>query len=582
MSAQFNVAVIMLRNRSADEPPAADDVRRWWSGDRFSVARFWRDATYGWTTFPRFDYFGWYDVELPTSGSRSEVVELAKGAAADAGASMSPYDVFVAVVAGQGAPDTGAAGSVVSINVTDPHSFATHEFGHAMGFSHTFGIPTLGGDQDGDDVPEPGPVYGDPYCIMSARTFGGADPEFDIAAADPLRAMPGLPNAWLAGPPPARATVHFQMPAAIESAFRKVTHLYDGGAVTSATLNVAGGGGAGAELLVFHPAGETAAGGGLGRVYVELRMPSGSRDGTVWDQGLPTAGNERDRAGIIVHVVRPWTDPQQPVVVWYAGRIVFPTDDLDVTVGTPLGPVTISITDAVAIQGTPRSALVAFSRSAARSAHMLVGSTETRVVTSTETRTAPTLPGFTGEFTWEHREVTRTSRYRPFVLGLGGAGPIEGGTQVAIAWSVGGVALSAASGTVDVPLAGHVSGVRLKYAINQATKELALTNRPADGSYTVPVVCAATAPGEPGSVTGTGYYTVAGLEEGWGEDYLHFLDWWHDITNPIPIEIVKPRWWLRRRLDRIETEVEAVSVLNPVLAESMRLISEEQTRVIAG
>ena len=151
-----------------------------------------------------------------------------------------------------------------------------------------------------------------------------------------------------------------------------------------------------------------------------------------------------------------------------------------------------------------------------------------------------------------------------------------------MAWRIGGVDLTAASGRVDVPLAGRPNGVRMTFAVDRSSRELTVSNLPADGSYSVPVVCTATAPTDAGSVTGTALYSVVGIEEGWGEDYLQFQDWWNDITHPIPIEIIKPRWWLSLRRERIETEVAAVSVLNPELAEAMRRISAEETRVIAG
>jgi hypothetical protein len=47
--------------------------------------------------------------------------------------------------------------------------------GHAIGFDHTYGIPNPGSDWNGDDVVDLNPVYGDPYCIMSGMTYGGAD-----------------------------------------------------------------------------------------------------------------------------------------------------------------------------------------------------------------------------------------------------------------------------------------------------------------------------------------------------------------------------------------------------------------------
>lgn len=570
MGAEFNVAVIMLRNRSRAAVPPRTDIRRWLSESRFSVARFWSDATYGWVTFPRFDYFGWFDISLPTGIRRDRVVELAKEAAERAGSSMDPYTVFFTVVAGQGAPDTGAAGTGVVVNTTDPHSFATHELGHAMGYEHSFGIRTNG------------PVYGDPYCIMSARTFGGARPEFDLADKYRIPRPPGMPEAWLTGPPPARAMVHHTMPAALETAYGKVAHVYEG-QERAVTLNIAGAGSIGAELVVFHPAIDLITGVGIGRVYVEYRMPSGREDRTLWDQGLDTSGAALDGAGIIVHVVTPTGDPATPIGVWYSGRIILPTTDLDVTVPTPLGPVTVSIDEVAAPQSRPESVSISFSRIASRSVNLFVESRESRVVTSTEMRSAPSLPGFTGTFTWERREVTRTTMYRPFVRGVGGAGPIQGGTLVAVSWSVGGVDLSPSANprTVAVPLAGRLNGLLITYSINETTKQLTLSNLPADGSYSVPVVCTATASTDSGAATGSSAYSVVGLEEGWGEDYLRFQDWWNGVIHPIPIEILKPRWWLAERLQRAKVEIAAVEALNPELAVAMRQISAEQIRSVA-
>jgi hypothetical protein len=90
MSIAFNVAVIMHRNRSLQAPPAVADVRRYLLDDRFSVARFWRDATYGWVTFPRMDFLGWFDVSLPDGTSRSDAIEAAKPALMGTGSTFLP------------------------------------------------------------------------------------------------------------------------------------------------------------------------------------------------------------------------------------------------------------------------------------------------------------------------------------------------------------------------------------------------------------------------------------------------------------------------------------------------------------
>ncbi len=80
MSTPYNVAVVLLRHDISQLAPAFPDVRTYLQSGRFSIARFWRDSTYDWVTFPRFDFFGWYDVVLPPApSSRSATVETAKG-----------------------------------------------------------------------------------------------------------------------------------------------------------------------------------------------------------------------------------------------------------------------------------------------------------------------------------------------------------------------------------------------------------------------------------------------------------------------------------------------------------------------
>ena len=73
-------------------------------------------------------------------------------------------------------------------------------------------------------------------------------------------------------------------------------------------------------------------------------------------------------------------------------------------------------------------------------------------------------------------------------------------------------------------------------------------------------------------------YSAPAPEEGWGEDYYRFVDWWHAITNPIPIEVVPPRWWLQRRVDQATQEVEIVAQINPELAEVMKAVTAEVAR----
>jgi hypothetical protein len=523
------------------------------------------------------DLLGWYDVDLPDGTGRGAVIEAGKASARDAGVDLRPYDTFLTVVFGVGL-DSGAVGrNAASVNAPDPHHFVAHELGHAMGFDHTFGIPNTGSDWNGDEVEDLNPVYGDPYCIMSGMTFGGADPTIDLAARHRLPALGGLPNAWRSGPPPSRACVHFQMPLAVEAAGR-VRHLHEGGPEDAAHVHLSGGGAAGPEVLAFHPLGEQP--NGLGRVYAEYRRPDPQLEGTRWDGGLATTGDGRDRAGLVVHVINPAPGGGSPVV-WYVGRIVLPTADLDITVPTPTGEITVSIAESDALATSPpRRLLVRFRRAATRSLSLVVNSVETRVVTATEMRAHPDWP-LHGPFTWERRDVLRTTRYRPFVLGLGGDGGYEGPTPLRIAWSVGTVAAPVSQGVLDVPIAGRPP-VRIAYRADPVSRELSLTNRPSDGVYDVAVSCLATTTTGTASVSASGTYSAPASEEGWGEDLYRFLDWWHDITNPIPFEAVPPRWWLRRRIDRVEAEIDAVARVNPDLAESMRAVTAEVARAVIG
>lgn len=210
--------------------------------------------------------------------------------------------------------------------------------------------------------------------------------------------------------------------------------------------------------------------------------------------------------------------------------------------------------------------------------NFIVNSDETRTVVASEKRStgSPFLIG-TGPFTWETREVTRTTRYRPFVAGLGGAGTFEGPSQIVTQWSVGGVDLPSAQGSIDVVVPSSGKTVRVRYSINAQSRELTLSNRPSDGPYTVPVVCTATAPGDAGSVAGTASYSAPAGEEGWGEDYYRFLDWWDDITHPIPIDD-PPRWWLRERFDRAAQQVEIIEQINPELAVTLKEVMAEVSR----
>ena len=179
MGIAFNVAVIMLRNRSTQAPPAVSDVQRYLRDDRFSVARFWRRRHLRLGELPAHGLLRLVRRD-PARRHRTapDASRRARRGARDNGIDLRPYDKVLTVVFGVGL-DSGATGdrSGASVNAPDPHHFVAHEVGHVIGFDHTYGIPNAGSDWNGDDVVDLNPVYGDPYCIMSGMTFGRSEPD---------------------------------------------------------------------------------------------------------------------------------------------------------------------------------------------------------------------------------------------------------------------------------------------------------------------------------------------------------------------------------------------------------------------
>lgn len=151
------------------------------------------------------------------------------------------------------------------------------------------------------------------------------------------------------------------------------------------------------------------------------------------------------------------------------------------------GTFRMSIDDLSAMEGMPRAVHVTVNREQGRSVNLIVNSNETRAILASEKQTSPSWP-FMGPFTWETREVTCATRYRPFVAGLGGAGTFEGLSQIVTLWSIGGGDLPSSRGSIDVILPSNGKTARLSYLINAQSRELTLFNRPSDGAYTIPVI----------------------------------------------------------------------------------------------
>lgn len=196
----------------------------------------------------------------------------------------------------------GHRGSAAYLSTRATHTSICHEVGHLLGYGHSFGLPS----------PDLGREYGDPYCIMSARRFGGRADQVTTAVADP----PLLPGARLwqqVGPRPAQSLLWAAGPEPAEGirvdGVRVLAPSLDGGPQPVRLAHV-GRPGPEPHLLVLP----LAAGGGEHWLTAEVRGPlPAPGTGVDWDGALAldrlaTATRAADHdtsdaAGVVLHEV---------------------------------------------------------------------------------------------------------------------------------------------------------------------------------------------------------------------------------------------------------------------------------------
>lgn len=139
---------------------------------------YWNDMSYGQLDITRSSVFSWVELPITTTGilttRRSDAIEAGITAHRKAGHDLDGFGTVLVYIdvpfVGQnvtegGQAGAGAAGGKVLIDQGSRRpTFILHEMGHGHGLQHSRGAA-------GDD-------YGDPYCIMSAETFGGTNPAF--------------------------------------------------------------------------------------------------------------------------------------------------------------------------------------------------------------------------------------------------------------------------------------------------------------------------------------------------------------------------------------------------------------------
>lgn len=591
MSEQRRIAVIVIRHDLSAPVISLDEVQRIFITNERSVFRYWRDNAENWFQFSPIDFFGPYDVTLPSPPSaRANTRDVAKVAAHGAGVNLAVYDGLIvivhpgtALVGGTltiydcGATSTGP-GSDTILPTAETHTFFCHEVGHMLGFGHTYGILNKGADWSDDGVTQHYAVYGDPYDMMSASSFGGATPVFELPQSQTVN---NFPNARSAGPMLSRAYLHFTRPAALE-ARSKVRHVYEGGVDQVFTLYPAGQGDPGnAELVVYHPTNEDSQ--GRGRVYVEYRQPFSYNWASHWDDGLATNQSDRDNCGLIVHVVKNAEASNEPAV-WYGGRLVFPSPDSDVEVESPTGRVTVMVSQEFVQQTTPAYLRVRVNRQHLPRVIILEQTTEAVAVLSTEKRLIPGLE-WAGLFTWERRQTIRTVAYTPIVSGLGGAGPIEDRTSVVVSWSVGGNPPGPGNaGVLSVMGQGGSTYCDVNFAIDPGTRVLTLSNQASNAvPFTTGVFVSASDPSTGvNPVNADTTFWAPGITEGWGADYDQFMDMWDKITNPVP----KPHFGppkpdeFRKRIDNILQVFDRLRLSNPGVASHIQPVMQAHVGVL--
>lgn len=269
------------------------------------IAGYWQQCSFATINLEGNQIFPWRKLDnmtaptMPGQYSRGQVIAQAVKQAQD---EQWPLDQFVGIVvwvapsannpqdAGSGASRLQGKWSWAVLYEGSNHDFYAHEFGHALGFEHTWGPGT-------SIVPPTVQPYSDPYCVMAAQNYLGTNPTSAIPA-DPH----GPPNGdayWKSmAPMPAAATLYQKVPE-----FASSHHVFKIGTITanwqrSVTLRARDVPQGNDPVLAVAQAGPGVTGGRLAYL-IELRR---TKD---WDRGIGTTklppSNPPPPAGLVIH-----------------------------------------------------------------------------------------------------------------------------------------------------------------------------------------------------------------------------------------------------------------------------------------
>jgi hypothetical protein len=342
------------------------------------------------------------------------------------------------ITQGLDAGTTAIGGLGVSVvPVTADFTFMSHETGHVLGFSHTFGLLNNGTDWNGSDPPDiEGNVYGSPYDLMSSATFGsrweGPPPHYSASPTFQLPSINGWPGSRSAGPNVSRALLHYTEPNATAGSEIHATYPPAGDRVLERIWAPDQDGTP--RVLILHPPNEPP--GGQGRVYVEYRPSRG------WDAGLDLTGSQLDRAGAVIHTVS--DDAGGAPHVWYRGSIPTLSADRDVAIDTTGLVVNVAHDD-------PNGNSVLVEVTVGARAWVDIEQRDYAVHDSGGELPVTTqrTPCF-DLVTVHHINTTTTTSYVATSTGLGGDG-LPGSAPVTLTWAVDGIPLVPSTTQTVVP-----------------------------------------------------------------------------------------------------------------------------------
>ena len=334
MPVSFPLLVIRCEvgDPSAPRPRNASYRSMFGPARRGGILAFWEDATYGYFDFRGSVISPIYDIATADvvgdrytddngreayGFPRDKIGARAIALAAADGIDTGRFSGFVVLyrrpanLRFEGLPVDGFSGGaygpaggpkVAVLNVEATHRLMAHEVGHVLLLDHSWGLES--GAYGWNDPPfNRTREYGDPFCIMSAQSFGGLDPSYE-ETSPPAADWPSETFAAV-GPAPSLATLrHYTHGAAAlrdNGAVRWYSRDEWRGGVVGVRLHAADDATPGRTKLVVLEGGNSLVDlyllDGVGTFYLEYRRDQG------WDRGLgfDPAYQSIPSPGVVIH-----------------------------------------------------------------------------------------------------------------------------------------------------------------------------------------------------------------------------------------------------------------------------------------